>query len=314
MKRALIIGVNGMDGSYLADILLAKGTYDVHGIIRRSSHDNLWRIATCLDRLTIHKGDVTDPISLERIIKDVAPDEIYNEADQDHVGFSFETPRLSVDVTYGAVATLLEILSRMDGIKLFQPLSATMFGNAEAPQTLETPFDPQSPYACAKVAAYYLCKHYREKFDVQVYTGILYNHDSVRRQGDYLLHHICKGAVRIKHGDQSCIVINNLETKVDIGSAREFMEVAHRILQCFPPGNWLIGTGESLSIQEMVEIAFEKVGINDWKKHVGVNINAEKTYPELRAWGTWSEITKYIPDLIHELCHHYETKLYGAAK
>lgn len=311
MKRALILGINGMDGSYLADILLEKN-YEVHGVVRRNSQPNLWRLQHCLDKITLHQGDVTDPLCLQDVISKILPEEIYNEADQDHVGFSIAAPKISVDVTYGAVASLLEIL-RGSRIKFFQPLSATMFGNAKAPQTLETPFDPQSPYAVAKVAAYYLCKHYREKYGVQVYTAILYNHDSVRRQGNYLLHDICKNAVKIKHGDEKYLPLTNLGKRVDIGWAKDYMNLAVDVMQG-KPQDLLIGSTMAHTIYDLAQYALRRVGINcNLLAHIKDSVQTNQ-YPE----ETWLQssyaigLTKNVFDLIDELCNHYETQLYGA--
>lgn len=313
MKRALILGINGMDGSYLADILLSKG-YEVHGVVRRNSQPNLWRIQHCLDKITLHQGDATDATRIHTLIHAFKYDEIYNEADQDHVGYSQDSPKSSVDVTYGVVSSLLEIMRWYPASKLFQPLSATMFGNAKAPQTLKTPFDPQSPYAVAKVAAYYLCKHYREKYGVQVYTAILYNHDSVRRQGSYLLHDICRNAVKIAHGDEKYLPLTNLNKRVDIGWARDHMECVYKLMQ-HEPLDITIGTGLAHTIYDMTEHALNCVGLN----------YSPRTYlkskdPFEANEGNWLQNSylhigsKPLYQLIEDLCNHYETQLYGAAK
>ena len=312
-KKALILGINGQDGSFLADILISKG-YEVHGLVRRNSQPNLWRIQHCLDKITLHQGDLLDPVSVQEVFYKVAPNEVYNEADQDHVSFSTSTPSYSAAVTYGAVANLLEMLKPHKSVKLFQPLSATMFGNAPAPQSLETPFDPQSPYAVAKVAAYYLCKHYREKHGVQVYTAILYNHDSVRRQGDYLLHHICKAAVKIAHEDQESLTVDNPNLRVDIGSAQEYMEICHKLMQ-LPDGiDIVLGTGFSGSIHSFIQSAFDYCTV-PWlcfKKTKEGN-----TFPHMEA--DTSQVTSLLDTkpkisiytLIPEICDYYTDTLYG---
>lgn len=318
MKKALILGIGGQDGSYLADILLEQG-WEVHGLVRRSSANNLWRIDHCSDKVTLHKGDLLDPLSLRRVIDSVAPEVIYNEADQDHVGYSHEVPSVSCDVTYKGVANLLEILREFPRIKLFQPLSATMFGNALGPQTLETPFSPQSPYAVAKVAAYYLCKHYRERYNLRITCGILYNHDSIRRQGDYLLHKICKAAVRIFEKDQEYLMLSNLEMKVDVGSAREFMWLISQIMQVDKAVDVVIGTGVATSIRELVMSAFHACIVPmDKLKEVEWESSGTISQSSLVAdTSTCRELTGYYPTrsvhgLIREICSYYHNTLYGA--
>lgn len=310
-KRALILGINGMDGSYLADILLEKG-YEVHGLVRRNSQPNLWRIQHCLDKITIHQGDVTDTYNLHSVISQVSPDEIYNEADQDHVGFSFIAPQLSVDITYGAVDRLLRII-RGSTIKLFQPLSATMFGDATAPQNEKTPFNPQSPYAVAKLAAYYLCKHYREKYGMFVSTAILYNHDSVRRQGDYLLHYICKAAVRISHGDQETLTIQNPDLKVDIGCAREYMQAVQKMMQLAEPVDLVIGSDFAGSIYSFVQVAFAKTKVSTERLVKGKPTESTSLLSDSsKAKNLIEFVPKYsVYEIINELCDHYTDTLYG---
>jgi len=185
MKRALILGIGGQDGSYLAELLLEKG-YKVHGMLRRSSTDNTRNIKHFMDKVTLHQGDLADPLSVDRIIHEVDPHELYNEADQDNVGWSRSTPGYSVDITAGAVARLFESVRRMgfSEIKIFQPVSSTMFGEPTTwPQTEETPLNPMSPYACAKAHAFHLAKYYREKHGVFISTAILYNTCIVERLG-----------------------------------------------------------------------------------------------------------------------------------
>lgn len=257
MKRALVLGATGMDGSHLCDILLAKG-YEVHAAVRRSSTGNLRRIQHCLNKLVIHHFDMTDPISVDQVIRESQPHEIYNEADQDNVGWSFETPLQSFDVTYSAVGRLLEIVRCYDkSIKVFQPCTAMMFGDTnECPQNEETKFSPQSPYAVSKVGAYHLARFYRQAHGMFVCTAILFNHDSPRRSEDYLLHKICVSVVRIARGQQESLALGNLGLRVDVGYAPEFMEAAHFIMQLPEPDDFIIGTGEAWSISEMVNNAW----------------------------------------------------------
>lgn len=258
-KRALILGVTGQDGSYLAEVLIERG-YDIHGVHRRSSTGNLRNLQHIPPgSLTLHKGDLADTLSIERIIRKVEPHEIYNEADQDNVDWSRFVPWYNMDITAGAVGRLLEIVKDYDKtIRVFQPLSAMMFGNAPAPQTEHSPFNPMSPYAVAKVAAYYLCRYYREAFGMFVSTAIMYNHDSVRRSEEYLLHKICASVIRIYRKEQETLALGNLEAQVDIGWAKEYVEAAHSILQLDKPNDFVLSTEQRFSIGELVEEAFGK--------------------------------------------------------
>lgn len=259
MKRALVLGP-GQDGSYLAEILLERG-YDVHVMHRRSSVNNLHRIQHIRDRVTLHRGDLTDFGSMLDIFTEVNPDEVYNEADQDDVGWSRHIPLFSWEVTAGGPMRVLELVRICcPYARVFQPCSATMFGTAPAPQNEQTPFNPQSPFACAKVAAYHLCRHYRESYGLFVSTAILYNHDSPTRSEDYVLHKICKSAVRIARGEQKCLTLGSLSQRIDIGFARDYMEAAHDLLQLVYPDDFVIGSGVAWSLLDMVEHAFRVAG------------------------------------------------------
>ena len=238
MSVALILGIGGQDGSYLADILLERGCA-VHGLYRHSSVNNLTRIEHIRDRVTLHQGDITDPSSVLRVLQTVGPDEVYNEADQDHVGYSLDTPGVSFDVTARATATTLEMVRLVDkSIRFFQPCSATMFGDAPSPQDENTPHNPQSPYACAKTAAYHLARYYRQAYGMFVSTAIMYNHDSPRRDGEYLLHQICRQAL-----NGSEIVVGDPGMVVDIGYARDYMAGAVDILQQKKPDDFILASG-----------------------------------------------------------------------
>lgn len=273
MKRALILGITGMDGSYLAELLLEKG-YEVHGMIRKSSTGNTKNINHLIkegeEKIILHKGDLADPTSIYRIIKTVMPDEIYNEADQDHVSWSYDSVGYSCDITGAAVARILEIIKQIDPkIKFFQPVSSNMFGKAvETPQNEETPFRPQSPYAAAKVMAYVMCRYYRDVFGMFVSTGILYNHESPRRTADYVTRKITKAAARIKMGLQTEVKFGNLDTKIDFGYAPDYMEAAWKLMQLDQPDDFIICAGEVHSIQEFLEEAFRIAGL-DPKLYVG---------------------------------------------
>jgi len=261
--KALILGVTGQDGSYLAEILLDKG-YEVHGMVRRSATGNTRNIEHIKDRLILHRGDLADTTSLYRIIRDVAPQELYNEADQDHVRWSFDTPEYSYDITGSAVGRLLEIVRQIDPtIRIFQPCMSNMFGKAtESPQTEDTPFRPQSPYACAKLLAYVLARHYRDAYGMFVSTAILYNHESPRRTDEYVTRKITRAAARIKTGLQERLLLGDLSAAVDWGFAKEYMEAAWSILQQDRADDYIIATGETHTVRAWLDTAFELAGLD----------------------------------------------------
>lgn len=263
MKRALILGIGGQDGSFLAELLLEKG-YEVHGMMRRSATDNTQNIAAFQDKITIHQGDLADPLSVHSVIERVRPNEIYNEADQDNVGWSRSTPAYSVDITAGAVGRLFSIVKNInDEIKVFQPVSSTMFGEPTSwPQDENTPLAPMSPYACAKAHAFHLAKYYREKHGMFICTAILYNHTSERQNEDYLLPKICRSAVRIANGDQENLALGNLEEAVDIGYAPDYMEAAWQMMQLDGPDDFIIGSDHLTTIRDLVQWAFYEVGVS----------------------------------------------------
>lgn len=313
MKKALILGITGQDGSYLADILISKG-YEVHGMVRRSSTGNLRNIQHNLDRLKLHNGDMSDPISLMQIIGGIQPDEIYNEADQDHVGFSYDTISYSGDITGSAVGRLLEIVrTTCREAKVFIPLSATMFGNAPAPQNVDTPFSPQSPYAVSKVTAYYWAKYYREHHDMFVTSAILYNHDSVRRTGDYLLHKIARQAVEVQQGKRSSIELSgNLGLKVDIGFANDYMTAAYYAMQQAIPASIMIGSGNYTPVFRLAFYALEAVGkAGEMVGTDGKPLPDERTLiADMKHPNTWQFNWDLVPvkSIIQSLVEHYGAK------
>ncbi|MCK5044579.1 GDP-mannose 4,6-dehydratase [Candidatus Parcubacteria bacterium] len=269
-KKVLILGVTGQDGSYLAEFLLEKG-YEVHGMVRRSAAGNTRNIDHLLknkelldNKFFVHKGDLADVTSLYRIINEVKPEEIYNEADQDHVAWSFAAPDYSYDITGAAVGRILEIIRQINPkIKFFQPCSSNMFGKAaETPQKETTPFHPQSPYACAKILAFVLTRHYRETYGMFASTAIFYNHESPRRTDEYVTRKITKAVARISMGLQDKLVLGDLRAKIDWGYAKEYMETAWSILQQEKPDDFVIATGEVHSVQEFVKQAFSLVNLN----------------------------------------------------
>lgn len=263
MTKALILGINGQDGSYLAEVLLGKG-YEVHGVIRRTATGNTKNIEPILDRIQLHFGDLADPISLYNIINQTRPHEIYNEADQDHAGISFMIPAYNFDVTGAAVGRLLEIVRQIDtSIKFFQPVTSNMFGlTTECPQNEQTLFNPMNPYACSKVFAHSLCQMYRQAFGMFVCVGIFYNHESPRRTESYVTRKITRSVARIKGGMQDKLVLGDLSAHIDWGYSKEYMEAAWQIMQLDRPDTFVIGTGEARSVKEFVDEAFAYVGLD----------------------------------------------------
>lgn len=259
MKTALVLGIGGQDGSYLADILLARG-YAVHGAYRRSSGDNLRRIAHCRDRVRLHLFDLADGGSIARLLHDVSPDIVFNAADQDHVGTSFDTPEYSFDVTAGATVRLLEAVRLFDKedrrcnkkTRVFLPTSATIFGNAPAPQNEQSPTDPQSPYAICKLAVLNLARLYRRKYGMFVSTGIFYGHDSPRRGPGYLLGSLVRQALDVKYGRAKVISVGDAHAVVDLGCAREYMDAAWRLMQLDEPDDFVIATGKEMLVGDII--------------------------------------------------------------
>lgn len=270
MTKALILGVTGQDGSYLADILLQKG-YEVHGLIRKSATGNTRNIRHIMDNpalynksFFLHRGDLADPTSLYRIIAEVHPREIYNEADQDHVRWSYDMVGYSSDITGAAVARVLEIIRQIDPkIRFFQPCTSNMFGLCEHEmQNEETPFNPQSPYAIAKTFAYYITRFYRQAYGLHASTAIFYNHESPRRTPEYVTRKITQAAARIAAGKQDILSLGDISARVDWGYAPEYMEAAWAMLQQEHPDDYIIASGEAHTVEEFVCEAFEVVGLN----------------------------------------------------
>lgn len=216
------------------------------------------------EKIKLHRGDLADPTSLYRIIKDVNPDEIYNEADQDHVGWSFDSVGYSCDITGAAVGRMLEIIKQINPkIKYFQPVSSNMFGlPVETPQNENTALRPQSPYAAAKVLAFVICRYYRDVFGMFICTGIFYNHESPRRTTDYVTRKITQAAARISHGVQKELLLGNLDAKIDFGYAKEYMEAAWTVMQQPKADDYIVCTGEVHSVREWLQEAFSVVGLN----------------------------------------------------
>lgn len=276
-KRALILGVGGQDGSFLADILIEQG-WEVHGLHRASSVDNLTRVRHLAGKVTLHRGDVTDRGSLSHAICEAEPDVIFNVADQDHVGWSFDVPEINVATTFGAVVNLLEAVRDVDPtIRVFQPCSVTMFGDNNLGTVHEsTRPSPMSPYAVCKAAAFHAARCWRQVHGLHVSTAILSNHDSARRKEAYLVNGICRQVVRVKLGQQDRVRMGGDLTgaRHKVGHARQFMEAAVKLMELSRPEDVVISndplSDPGLTIEKMVHVAFKAAGIcgtleqSDW--------------------------------------------------
>jgi GDPmannose 4,6-dehydratase len=271
MKSALITGITGQDGSYLAEFLLSRG-YKVYGLIRRTSHPNLERIQHILDKITIYYGDMTDLSCLIRIIEKAEPQEVYNLAAQSFVYTSWEQPILTAEVTAVGVANILEAIRNVNPkIKFYQASSSEMFGKAqEIPQNEKTPFYPRSPYGVSKLFGHWMTVNYRESFGIFACSGILFNHESPRRGKEFVTRKISYGVARIKHGKQKKLHLGNLNASRDWGFAGDYVEAMWLMLQQDKPDDYVIATGESHTVKEFAEIAFKRVGLN-WKDYVVVD-------------------------------------------
>lgn len=284
MKRALITGITGQDGSYLADLLLAKG-YEVHGIIRRASTFNTARIDHLYQdphvhgvRLFLHYGDLADSVHLVKLIYDLKPDEIYNLAAQSHVRVSFDIPEYTADVTAVGSIRILEAM-REAGVtksRFYQASSSEMFGKVqEVPQTETTPFWPRSPYGVAKVYSYWATVNYRESYNIHATNGILFNHESPRRGETFVTRKISRAVAAIKLGKQESLFLGNLDAKRDWGYAPEYVEGMWRMLQQDQPDDYVLATNETWSVKDFVQEAFAHVDL-DWEKYVKYDARYER--------------------------------------
>ncbi len=268
-KRALVTGITGQDGSYLAEQLLQKG-YEVYGLVRRLSTPSTHNIDGIADRIQLLDGDLHDQASLDRAVKVAEPDEVYNLAAQSFVGVSFSQPVVTGEVTGLGVVRLLEaVRSHGDGARYYQAASSEMFGKVvESPQTEKTKFYPRSPYGVAKVYAYWACINYRESYGMFISNGILYNHESPRRGIEFLTRKVSDGVARIKLGLLDKLRLGTLDTQRDWGYAPEYTDLMWRVLQHTKPDDFIGATGASHSVREFVEMAFRAVGISEWETHV----------------------------------------------
>jgi len=282
MKKALITGVTGQDGSYLAELLLSKG-YEVHGVMRRSSSFSTARIEDIYQdphaphpRFFLHYGDLTDAENIRKLIFRIQPDELYNLGAQSHVKVSFEIPEYTANIDALGVLRVLDAIKDFQEhtgkkIKMYQASSSEMFGSAPAPQNEQTPFYPRSPYGCAKVFAYHIVRNYREAYGIFASNGILFNHESPRRGGTFVTRKITQGIANIKEGKQDKIYLGNLDARRDWGYAPEYCEAMWQMLQQPESDDYVIGTGESHSVKEFVAEAFAAAGIKDWEKYIAID-------------------------------------------
>src|SRR5512136_1690972 len=278
MKKALITGITGQDGSYLAELLLSKG-YEVHGLIRRASTFNTGRLDAIYDdphsgksRMFLHYGDLSDASALARLVGKIQPEEIYNLAAQSHVRVSFDSPEYTTDITATGTVRLLEAV-RETGLKprFYQASSSEMYGLVrEVPQTERTPFYPRSPYACAKVFAHWITVNYRESYGLHASNGILFNHESPRRGETFVTRKITRAVARIKAGLQDKVFLGNLDAKRDWGYAKEYVEAMWLMLQQPAGDDYVVATGEAHSVRELCERAFGHVGL-DYRAHVEID-------------------------------------------
>jgi len=266
--KALITGISGQDGSYLAELLLDKG-YEVHAIVRRASTTNYWRIEHILDRIHLHPADLLDQLSLIKVIDEVRPRELYNLAAMSFVPASWDQPMLTGEFNAQGVTRVLEAVRQVDtGIRVYQASSSEMFGKVrEVPQTELTPFYPRSPYGVSKVYGHYITVNYRESYDLFAVSGILFNHESPRRGLEFVTRKVTDGVARIKLGLAESLSLGNLDAQRDWGFAGDYVRAMWLMLQQPEADDFVIATGESHSVRELVEVAFGHAGL-DWKKYV----------------------------------------------
>ena len=273
MKKILILGATGQDGSFMAKLMHQKN-YQVHCVVRKSATGNLKNIKELINKknLFIHHGDLLDLMSIEKIINKIKPHEIYNFADQDHVRWSFEIPSYSFDVTGSSVVKILEIVKNCSPkSKFFQPLSSNIFGNStKKKQNENETFSPLSIYALGKVTAYYACQMYKAVYNLKIYNAIFYNHESEIRPEEYVTRKITKAAARIFYGKQKYLYLGDISAKIDWGYAKDYVKAAYKIMQLPNPDIFIIASGKSFSVEYFVKKSFQYVGLN-YKKHLKIN-------------------------------------------
>ena len=270
-KRALITGISGQDGSYLAELLLSKG-YEVHGMVRRSSEEKFERIANLRDRVTLHQGDLLDQFSIAALLSDIQPEEVYNLAAQSFVPTSWSQPVLTGEFTALGVTKVLEAIRHtLPKARFYQASSSEMFGKVrEVPQTEQTPFHPRSPYGVAKAYGHFITVNYRESFGLFAVSGILFNHESPRRGLEFVTRKVSHAVARIKLGLQEKLPMGNLDAKRDWGFAGDYVDAMWRMLQADTPDDYVVATNETHTVQELCEVAFGRAGL-DYRKHVVID-------------------------------------------
>lgn len=310
MKKAIISGITGQDGSYLAELLLSKG-YEVHGIMRRLSSFATGRIDHLINsnpNLHMHYGDLNEPLSIAGLIAELKPDEFYNIAAMSHVKVSFEVPQYTLETNTIGVLTILEAIRKFSPrTKFYQASSSEMYGvpGVPAPYNEDTPMRPQSPYGVAKLAAFHLTRQYKDGYGMFATTGILFNHESPRRGGTFVTKKITKAVARIKNGLQDSLVLGNLDAKRDWGWSPEFVDAIYLIMQQDKPGVFVVATGETHTIKEFVEEAFSYAGLN-WKDYVKIDDKYKRPNEVPLLIGDASKIKKlgWEPKMkFHEIVH-----------
>jgi GDPmannose 4,6-dehydratase len=326
MKKAVITGINGQDGSYLAELLLEKD-YQVFGIVKRNSitESQFSRIDHIRDRLTLFYADVTDLASLNHVMKDVQPDEIYNLAAQSHVRVSFDQPILTAQTTaVGAMNVLEAVRLHRPQAKVYQASSSEMFGNsveADGFQRETTTFNPASPYACSKVFAYHVSRNYRKSYDLFVSNGILFNHESPRRGTNFVTNKVCKEAVRIKYGLADKLNLGNLDALRDWGHAKDYVRAMWMILQHDEPDDFVCATGVTHSVRDLVEYVLGKLEL-DWEKTVAIDERLLRPEEVLNLRGDSSKLHEKIgwqptytfESMLDEMIDYWLTELKPAAR
>lgn len=320
-QKVLVTGLTGQDSSYMIEILLATGLYEVHGTMRRASSPNLKRVSETIKSITTHLMDLSDSSSVNSVIAKVKPDIIFNLAAQSDVRASYDIPEYTLDVTGLGFARILEACRvHCPNAKIYQAGSSEMFGKVqETPQKETTPFYPRSPYGCAKVMAFSLGRSYREGYGMKIYNGILFNHESPRRGELFVTKKVVKAAVEIKKDKRETLQLGNLDSKRDWGYSKDYMEAIYKFVTTQEPQDFVIATGETHSVEEFVKETFEYLGLGDWRGYVRFNDNLKRPAEVDLLLGDSSKAKALIgfeaktkfKDLVHLMCDE-EMKEYEA--
>jgi GDPmannose 4,6-dehydratase len=320
VKTALIVGVSGQDGSYLAENLLAHG-YSVHGVIRRQSAPDLSRLNSVIDNITLHYGDLADASSLYRALDLSQPTHVFNLGAQSHVGVSNSCPVYTTDVTGTGAIRLLEALRERPGIRYYQASSSEMFGSSPPPQNESTPFHPRSPYGCAKVFAYWATVNYRESYGLHASNGVLFNHEGRRRGDSFVTQKIARAVARIaRTSDAHPLHLGNLDAKRDWGSAKDYVEGMRLMVEFSTPGDYVIATGKMYSVRDFAREAFAYAGL-DWKNWVVVDpalfrpaevdaLQGDATKAkQVLGWEPKTSFKELVADMVTAALEKYEQKI-----